>query len=101
MEDAMTPTQFTAESLLRTYLSGRSMPKILCDAVVWTIEARLLSNKTPTLDETLRTDIDNHAVALAARPTVCTLLRRPDEIEVTQRASARHSGHREFGTSVY
>ncbi|QNK67230.1 hypothetical protein [Variovorax sp. PAMC26660] len=97
----MTPSQFTAESLLRTYLNGRSMPKILCDAVVWAIEARLISNETPTLDETLRLDIDNHAVALPERPIVCALLRRVDEIEVTTYASARHPGHREFGTSVY
>ena len=50
----MTPSQFTAESLLRTYLGGRSMPKILRDAVVWVIEARLTNNETPTLDEALR-----------------------------------------------
>jgi hypothetical protein len=101
MEDTMTPSQFTAESLLCTYLNGRSMPKILRDAVVWVIEARLASNETPILDETLRIDIDNHAVALPERPIVCALLRRSDEAEVTTYASARHPGHREFGTSVY
>lgn len=97
----MTPSQFTAESLLCTYLGGRSMPKILRDAVVWVIEARLASNETPTLDETLRIDIDNHAVALPERPIAWALPRRLDEIEVTTHASARHPGHREFGTSVY
>ena len=96
----MTPSQFTAESLLRTYLSGRSMPKILRDAVVWAIEARLARGDTPTLDETLRADIDNHAAEPAERPIVCALLRRSDEMEATTHASSR-PGHRAFGTSVY
>lgn len=98
----MTPSQFTAESLLRTYLSGRSMPKILRDAVVWAIEVRLARGDTPTLDETLRADIDNHAVERSERPTVCVLLRRrSDEVEVTTHASASRPSHRVFGTSVY
>lgn len=96
----MTPSQFTAESLLRTYLSGRSMPKILRDAIVWSIEVRLARGDTPTLDETLRTDIDNHAVEPPGRPTVCALLRRFGETEDTTHASSRPS-HRAFGTSVY
>lgn len=40
----MTPSQVTAESLLWSYLSGRSMPKILWDAVVWAIEVRPAKN---------------------------------------------------------
>ncbi|MNL26134.1 hypothetical protein D3C87_1476460 [compost metagenome] len=70
----MTPSQLTAESLLRSYLSGRSMPKILRDAVVWAIEVRLTRGDAPTLDATLRIDIDNHAVGRPARPIVCALL---------------------------
>ncbi|MDP9606084.1 UNVERIFIED_ORG: hypothetical protein J2W38_005904 [Variovorax paradoxus] len=93
----MTPSQFTAESLLRTYLGGRSMPKILRDAVVWVIEARLTNNETPTLDETLRMDIDNHAVAPPGQP----IARALGEMEVATHASARQSAPREFGTSVY
>ncbi|TSD58971.1 hypothetical protein FFI97_001150 [Variovorax sp. KBS0712] len=96
----MTPSQFTAESLLRTYLSGRTMPKILRDAIVWAIEVRLAGGDTPTLDETLRTDIDNHAVEPPERPTVCTLLRPSGETEVPTHARSRPS-HRAFGTSVY
>lgn len=97
----MTPSQFTAESLLRTYLGGRSMPKILRDAVVWVIEARLTNNETPTLDETLRMDIDNHAVAPPGQPIARALQRRLGEMEVATHASARQSAPREFGTSVY
>ncbi|WP_143713768.1 hypothetical protein [Variovorax sp. RO1] len=97
----MTPSQFTAESLLRTYLTGRSMPKILRDAMVWAIEVRLARGDTPTLDETLRADIDNHAVEPPEQPIACALLRRSDEIEVTTHASASRPNHRVFGTSVY
>ena len=102
MEDAMTPSQFTADSLLRTYLHGRSMPKILRDAVVWAIEVRLARGDVPILDATLRIDIDNHAVKLPERPIVCALLRRrSDEVEVTTHAIASRPSHRAFGTSVY
>ena len=66
----------------------------------WAIEVRLARGDTPTLDETLRTDIDNHAVEPPERPTVCTLLRPSDETEVPTHASSRPS-HRAFGTSVY
>lgn len=46
------PSQFTAESLLCTYLHGRSTPMILRDAVVWVIAARPASNETPMIEVT-------------------------------------------------
>ncbi|MET3376468.1 protein involved in temperature-dependent protein secretion [Variovorax boronicumulans] len=96
----MTPSQFTAESLRQTYLSGRSMPKILRDAVVWAIEVRQARGDTPTLDETLRTDFDNHAVEPASDPNLCALLRRSTVVDAAAHASGRPR-HRAFGTSVY
>ncbi|MFV0676093.1 hypothetical protein [Variovorax sp. tm] len=84
----MTSSQFAAESLLRTYLSGRSMPRILRDAVVCVIEARLTNNETPTLDETLRMDIDNHAVAPSGKPIARAVQRRLGEMEVATHAGA-------------
>ncbi|MBT2300450.1 hypothetical protein J7E70_08240 [Variovorax paradoxus] len=79
----MTHSQFTADAMVRVYLRGRTLPEILHGAVVWVAETRLSSGKTPVLDQTLRTDIDNQAIAppkyigatsAAERPAVCALL---------------------------
>lgn len=82
----MTTSEFAAESLVRTYLRGRSMEPILFRAVVWMAEKRLTSGMMPVLDATMRTDIDNQAGAAQWRghsspasfkaPTVCALLHR-------------------------
>jgi hypothetical protein len=84
--NTMTTSEFAAESLVRTYLSGRTMEPILFRAVVWMAEKRLTSGMMPVLDTTMRTDIDNQAGATQWRghssqswskaPTVCTLLHR-------------------------
>lgn len=81
----MTPFEYSAESLVRVYLNGRMMPRILQDAVVWVVASRLTSGEKPILDETLRSDIDHQAVAppggiaaLSERPVVCALLQRSD-----------------------
>jgi hypothetical protein len=82
----MTTSEFAAESLVRTYLSGRSMEPILFRAVVWMAEKRLAGGMMPVLDTTMRTDIDNQAGAAQRRghasqarsevPAVCALLHR-------------------------
>ena len=59
----MTPSELAADALVRDYLNGRFLPKILHGAVVWAAERRLSSGKVPVLDETLRHDIDNQACA--------------------------------------
>jgi hypothetical protein len=84
--NAMTTSEFAAESLVRTYLKGRIMDPILFSAVVWMAEKRLTSGMMPVLDATMRTDIDNQAGAPQRRshssqsssepPTVCALLHR-------------------------
>jgi hypothetical protein len=79
----MTHSEFSADALVRVYLRGRTLPEILHGAFVWVAEKRLTSGKVPVLDETLRTDIDNQAIAppnyirgaaAAERPAVCALL---------------------------
>ncbi|CAN7323698.1 hypothetical protein LJR290_001718 [Variovorax sp. LjRoot290] len=79
----MTPSEFTADAMVRVYLRGRTLPEVLHAAVVWVAEARLSSGRMPVLDQTLRTDIDNQAIApptgigvaaAAERPAVCALL---------------------------
>jgi len=62
----MTPAEFSAESLLRTYLHDRRLPLALHDAIVWAIAERLTGGKLPTLDATLRCDIDNQAARAPA-----------------------------------
>lgn len=80
----MTPSELAADALVRDYLNGRSLPRILHGAVVWAAERRLSSGKLPVLDETLRHDIDYQACARPApfkapisssdRQPVCALL---------------------------
>lgn len=91
----MTPFETTAESLVRIYLDGRTMPRVLQDAVVWVVASRLTSGEDPVLDETLRGDIDNHAIAspvrveaVAAQPALCALLRRWHPAALSARAGS-------------
>jgi hypothetical protein len=70
----MTPSEYSAESLVRVYLNGRVMPQILQDAVVWVVASRLINGETPVLDKTLRSDIDHQAVEPHAL-FACGLLR--------------------------
>ena len=78
----MTSCENTAELLVRVYLNGRSMPRVLQDAVVWVVASRLTRGEKPVLDEVLRSDIDHHAFALsdgvevpAEQPELGALLR--------------------------
>lgn len=107
----MTTSEFAAESLVRSYLSGRTMEPVLFRAVVWMAEKRLAGGMMPALDTTMRTDIDNQAGAVQERghasqgwsevPAVCALLHRayvlsapmPDSIRtLLHRASLRTVG---------
>ena len=54
---------FAAESLVRDYLNGRTLPTALHSAVVRMAESRLMDGLMPVLDETLRRDIDSGAIA--------------------------------------
>jgi hypothetical protein len=60
---AITSSKFAAESLVRAYLYGRTLPEIQRSADVWVAEKRLIDGKMPVLDQTLRSDLDNQAVA--------------------------------------
>ena len=46
----MTPLENTAESLIRVYLDGRMMPRVLQDAVVWVVTSRLTRGEEPVLE---------------------------------------------------
>lgn len=61
------PSELAADAAVRAYLHGRTMPPLLYDAIVWAVEMRISAGKLSLLDETLTTDIDNHAVATRAR----------------------------------
>jgi hypothetical protein len=67
MPPLKTPSELAADDAVRLYLHGRTMPPILYDAIVWAVELRISAGRLPVLDETLTTDIDNHAVATRAR----------------------------------
>ncbi|MGJ7528485.1 hypothetical protein [Variovorax sp. GB1P17] len=62
MTPLMSPSELAADVLVRAYLHGRTLPKILHGAVVWVAETRLSSGKHPVLDATLCADIDNQAL---------------------------------------
>lgn len=63
MAPLMSPSEMAADVLVRAYLHGRTLPKILHGAVVWVAETRLSSGKLPVLNATLCADIDNQAIA--------------------------------------
>lgn len=63
MTPLMSPSELAADVLVRAYLHGRTLPKILHGAVVWVAETRLSSGKRPVLDATLCADIDSQAIA--------------------------------------
>jgi hypothetical protein len=54
---------FAAESLVRDYLNGRTLPTALHSAVVRMAESRLMDGLMPVLDETLCREIDGGAIA--------------------------------------
>jgi|GEM_PF-1280328 len=83
----MSPSEIEADALVRAYLDGRTLPKILHGAVVWVAETRLTKGRAPVLDANLRANIDHQAsgplppgtpafAAAIAKPRVCALLRR-------------------------
>lgn len=80
-----------AESALRAYLHGRTMPPILYGAILWAVQMRLAEGKLPVLDEILANDIDNHAVPARAR----TRLMMPIEITLPPFARGRFRAVRE------
>ncbi|PNG58913.1 hypothetical protein WDL1CHR_03467 [Variovorax sp. WDL1] len=91
----MTPPENAAESLVRAYLDGRTMPRVLQDAVVWVVASRLTGGEEPVLDQALRGDIDNQAIAppvgieaAAAQPAPCALLRRWNPAPLSARAGS-------------
>lgn len=61
----MNHSEIAADKLVRAYLSGRQLPKILHHAVVWIAQTRLSSGKLPVLDTALRANIDREASAAA------------------------------------
>lgn len=86
MTPLMSPPEIEADALVRAYLDGRLLPKILHGAVVWVAETRLTKGKVPVLDANLRANIDHQAIeaqppgmvrsdATTAKPRVCALLR--------------------------
>lgn len=86
MTPLMSPSEIEADALVRAYLDGRLLPRILHGAVVWVAETRLTRGKVPVLDANLRANIDHQAIeapppatlcsaTTAARPRVCALLR--------------------------
>jgi hypothetical protein len=61
MTPLMSPSELAADVLVRAYLHGRELPKIMHGAVVWVTETRLTSGQLPVLDATLCADIDSQA----------------------------------------
>jgi hypothetical protein len=57
--------RFAADSLIREYLHGRTLPEMFYSAAVAAAETRLMAGAVPVLDAPLRNDIDDHAVAPA------------------------------------
>lgn len=60
---SMNHSEIAADKLIRAYLSGRQLPKILHHAVVWIAQTRMSSGKQPVLDDALRANIDREASA--------------------------------------
>lgn len=60
------PCDLAASAVVHAYLHGRMMPALLRGAIVWAVDKRISAGTLPLLDETLRNDIDNHAVAAPA-----------------------------------
>lgn len=56
-----------AHDLVMAYLSGRTMPDILYEAVVEVARRRILNGEFPVLNRTMKSDIDNQAGALHDR----------------------------------
>jgi hypothetical protein len=56
---------FAAECLVRDYLDGRTLPRVLHSAVVQAAEARLVDGLMPVLTETLCREMDSEATVAA------------------------------------
>lgn len=56
-------SELAAESLVRAYLNGRTIPAVLRSAIVQAAEARLINGEMPVLNAAVRQDIDNQAIA--------------------------------------
>ena len=54
---------FAAESLVRDFLDGRTLPADVHGAVVQAVEARLVGGLIPVLDDALRNTMDGAATA--------------------------------------
>lgn len=61
MTPLMSPSEIEADALVRAYLDGRLLPRILHGAAVWVAETRLTKGKRPVLDSNLRASIDLQA----------------------------------------
>lgn len=59
----MSLSLFAAETLVLDYLNGRVLPSALHRAVVLAAETRLMNGLMPVLDETLCTEMEDHATA--------------------------------------
>ena len=59
----MSLSLFAAETLVLDYLNGRVLPSALHRAVVLAVETRLMNGLMPVLDETLCTEMEDHATA--------------------------------------
>ncbi|HVR54760.1 MAG TPA: hypothetical protein VMS38_33865 [Pseudorhodoferax sp.] len=57
----MSNAELAARVLVQGYLRRRKMPRLLRDAVVSTVQARLTSGTRPYLTDWMRADIDNRA----------------------------------------
>ena len=59
----MSLSLFAAESLVRDFLDGRTLPTALHNAVVLAVEAGLVGGRLPVLDETLCRAMNDYATA--------------------------------------
>lgn len=57
----MSLCRFAADSLVRDYLRGRVLPLMIHDAVVASVQQRLVDGHMPVIDAALRHEIDEEA----------------------------------------
>ena len=63
MKYVMSLCRFAADSLVRDYLRGRTLPEASYGAAVAAAETRLMAGDVPVLDAALCGEIDDQAVA--------------------------------------
>ncbi|MDM0109581.1 hypothetical protein QTH97_31980 [Variovorax sp. J22R24] len=92
----MSLSLFAAESLVRDFLNGRTLPTALHAAVVQAVEARLVGGLIPVLEEPLCKTMDDAATSpppwsvesvLKAARERCIQLRRASEAMSAQYAT--------------